>query len=715
MEPIFARLPDHDHARVLERARALGLDIGGQVFWRFLNYTDFPFMWARYVHPGIDVESRDEVARYFFEDMNTCCRNREFSQKVYDYFEGDVAKLKNDDNFRRAIQTWSITFLFTDMWSERLLARIRQSHDAAECEAERICSTGFLCQLLTEHLRHGRPDPRGIVRADLVSSGVALRCMQKVKDSKPRGSFVNYMMKQEEARRNEGIVLNKQAYREWQVEQIDQWHALSRERQAVEATEARASFVQKQQEDEELPDVVVPDRIVRTVVDVIGDYRAPFTPEAFTRGVLQKVGLAQGSQCPGFTRYSGAYRDSQLPDLVVKDCGAIPKDQKFDYYLPCTIAHPGLCVQVDGPIVHLAKECEKSLHRILKSQPSGSFQHVRFVTGADWHQGTWVALSHLRGSGPRISILACCSLDELSLLLTIDEPEAGFEHVLGVSVLGKLLKAVPAEQLVMLHVFVAPAPVDERAVDGSGSTVRLCRDWPAKLRAADTVVYPARVKVREADTELGKMKAGLRSAIGKPHKPRKQPERQAGVRFVRPRVVPVPAPEAEMDMDLEANESVRDSTGAGSSGCTDADSGDEGGRDAPPVFPPLLPAVELPPSVEPVAPAGGALPPPPPLLEPPPPVEPVAPAGGAPPPPLPPMEPPPPHRTILLLHGWLQGGRVGRWATTGTSCTTCRTTASARIVHSERATGCAEQTKFVLACQLATSLLGSCILLNIRR
>ncbi len=117
MEPVFARLPPHEHARVLGRIRALGLDFGGQVFWRFLGFSDFPYLWARYVHPGVEKESQDEVARHFFEDLNPCCRNREFSQKLHEYFEGDMTRLMNDENFRRAMLTWANAFLFTDMYS----------------------------------------------------------------------------------------------------------------------------------------------------------------------------------------------------------------------------------------------------------------------------------------------------------------------------------------------------------------------------------------------------------------------------------------------------------------------------------------------------------------------------------------------------------------------------------------------------------------------
>lgn len=53
LESIFAQIPHSMHREVLQRVRELGMDMASQVFFRFHAYNDFPYAWARLVHPRI--------------------------------------------------------------------------------------------------------------------------------------------------------------------------------------------------------------------------------------------------------------------------------------------------------------------------------------------------------------------------------------------------------------------------------------------------------------------------------------------------------------------------------------------------------------------------------------------------------------------------------------------------------------------------------------
>ena len=81
MAPIFARLPERWHAEVLADVRCMGLDLGGQIWRRFLEYSDFPYQFARLVHPAVSEEDKTALTESF-SSMKACCLDRKFSLKV---------------------------------------------------------------------------------------------------------------------------------------------------------------------------------------------------------------------------------------------------------------------------------------------------------------------------------------------------------------------------------------------------------------------------------------------------------------------------------------------------------------------------------------------------------------------------------------------------------------------------------------------------------
>jgi hypothetical protein len=198
--------------------------------------------------------------------------------------------------FLDGLLAWAIAFRFTNMWSERCLARIRQSVDGHDACVERTCSSGFLAQIVTEHKARGGADPRCPSRKQLLQDGVALRCKPAdIKASKPRGPYVNFMMKEEAARKASGATLDRTEYLAWQKQKVAEFHSLSAHRRALQVAEAQFAHRDKlagHGEDDE-PAKILPQRPLSTVLDIVGDLRTPYRAEAFRTRVRNTLGLSE--------------------------------------------------------------------------------------------------------------------------------------------------------------------------------------------------------------------------------------------------------------------------------------------------------------------------------------------------------------------------------------------------------------------------------------
>jgi hypothetical protein len=192
-----------------------------------------------------------------------------------------------------------MSYSFTDMWSERLLARIRQASDSTESTAERVCASGTLAQWVTEHKLRGFADPRAPTRDQLLQDGVPLRVRKVEKESKPCGVWVNFMRKQEAERKRLGIVLNKHQYREWQNTKREEFNALDPERYAVELAEVRSAYSEKLGEQEDAGHIELDSArrfsrsTLTTVVDIVGDERTPYTAAKLADRVRSTLSLGQ--------------------------------------------------------------------------------------------------------------------------------------------------------------------------------------------------------------------------------------------------------------------------------------------------------------------------------------------------------------------------------------------------------------------------------------
>ena len=84
--PVFASFRlSMTTAEIFRRIRSIGLQLGAQTFWRFLKYQTFPYRWALWAHPRATLAQAEDVLAGFYR-MHSCCRDSEFSQKVFNMY-----------------------------------------------------------------------------------------------------------------------------------------------------------------------------------------------------------------------------------------------------------------------------------------------------------------------------------------------------------------------------------------------------------------------------------------------------------------------------------------------------------------------------------------------------------------------------------------------------------------------------------------------------
>lgn len=137
--------------------------------------------------------------------------------------------MASSEDWQRLLTAWARSFKFTNMRCERLLALVRRACDCHEVDAERICSSGLLAQVLQEQRRLGRADPSCRTREQLLQDGVPVQAARRERPDRQRGAFVSWMGEQEALRRASGAQLCADAYRKWQREKAREFRELDPE------------------------------------------------------------------------------------------------------------------------------------------------------------------------------------------------------------------------------------------------------------------------------------------------------------------------------------------------------------------------------------------------------------------------------------------------------------------------------------------------------
>ena len=215
---ICSYIKPEEHWLALHEMRTMGMEINAQIKFRFLVLEGFPTKLTVLADRAATEKRKSDTLRDFYL-LKDCCRDNEFSKKVFRIFwapsfEDFEHKILTDADFRAMLEAVVFCWRFCNMWCERLLALVRNYTALEGATCERMGATGLLGQMLTEHLRAGGDDPRSINRAQLLEDGVPLLCQKDLKIPALCGSFPMWMKRQEEERREAGIRLDRKAYLE---------------------------------------------------------------------------------------------------------------------------------------------------------------------------------------------------------------------------------------------------------------------------------------------------------------------------------------------------------------------------------------------------------------------------------------------------------------------------------------------------------------------
>ena len=207
-------------------------------------------------------------------------------------------------------------------------------------------------QLLTEHHRLGRDDPRVVTRGQLVELGVPIAALRQAGKQKQCGIFVHFKQKLEreervgeigEASESDGSAepapkrrrRSRAEYRAWLQTVSSRFQALSELEINIlkaEAKQAHADKLDRHAAGTASFGLGAGDCVIENVVTSLGEQRSPVSKEVFEATVANYIGLADdASAAPGFSAYEGLFRSMQLRDAFIEDQGAILNEDKVEY------------------------------------------------------------------------------------------------------------------------------------------------------------------------------------------------------------------------------------------------------------------------------------------------------------------------------------------------------------------------------------------------
>jgi hypothetical protein len=221
------------------------------------------------------------------------------------------------------------------------------------------------------------------------------------------------------------------------------YHLLSRDIHEVATLEGQVAYADWKEYNKGTYDIsqMVNDCITKSVVHH-GTQREPFPEDEFEAQVRSRLGMTDTERAPGFCRYEEDFRQSLVGRMFHADEGDILDTEVFEYYVPCTLAHPELCAQLHSDCLPDIKKCAKSLRRVLKGALIGSFHCLRFV-GPTGEEACFFALSYSRGGNPIVEVLSPCAFDVATELVTICDVEASplplHQFAMDVTFLGRVM------------------------------------------------------------------------------------------------------------------------------------------------------------------------------------------------------------------------------------------------------------------------------------
>ena len=573
LQPLFDDVPLEEHPAFAAQARAMGLQFSAETEWRFALYFEYPYAFPYLVHPNA-TEAEKEVRMKQFWARKTCCHDREFSLKVRENYP-TWQSLKDCPHFRRLLHTWVLSFLFTNMWSERQLALFRRNIRGPDVDIERLVSVSLLAQILTEHRRLGRRDPRVQTKQELLDMGVPLQCRRQERGPGQCGIFVKYFRKLDSERKEQNIQLKRpewEAFREScridfknMDENDPRMQALLQEVQAdyqaqvVEAEAAAGAETAAAAEDVAVPKAQ--QKHTRTFIDAVGDENSPLTEVSFARIArdFASAPCRRGSDVPGFTSYGDPLRALQRESIFVPDRNAIPKNRTFQYYIPCPLAHPELCATTDAHLVAACVPTAKAMYHAARSFSPGTFFACKFVSTPPpclapaqnslaqhvWFQ--WVSISYVRGAGPQMLMIS--KVRRVGRVLELVVEDGAFVNLQASTFLGRQWRRLRGENRMMSADMIA-APVDPDVAHDNAGSVSLLEDCTDILdadwtRNAVQFFPPQSQKARRPSSGFHVSAQALKTLFGKERRQQKA-HGSRGVKICHP-VVPLGVAVAQPD------------------------------------------------------------------------------------------------------------------------------------------------------------------------
>ena len=202
LAPVFHHFGDTpaEHGQLLQRARGMLLSIASQLAWRFARYSTWPFRLLRMVHPqGVDPMPTATA----FWGTPPCCKTPGFCLKLMKEFSGP-SELARDTPLREVLLTWGRVGRATNMDVERKFASMKQAGGSAKQapDAERLCASGVVSEMLSTHIGAGGHDPRCTTRNQLLSMDAPVTSRKKKKNlAAQTGGSGGYLLFQGEQRR----------------------------------------------------------------------------------------------------------------------------------------------------------------------------------------------------------------------------------------------------------------------------------------------------------------------------------------------------------------------------------------------------------------------------------------------------------------------------------------------------------------------------------
>lgn len=239
----------------------------------------------------------------------------------------DATEMFTSKRFRCLLRSWARVCKISNMGLERLLASFKQgaptSSKGQHPDVERFCAAGFMTQLLSDHRKRGRFDPKVTTREQLLHSGVAIAASRPSEPPQRRAS--NFAVFQAECL--SAADRQKNDWPELQHEMKRRWRDMSPAVKEAFTAKAKDEFREAQQGarvTRELADTHACSQIgYQTFFESASDRDQPFTPAALEAVVRRESeACRQHSSLPGFRQYADQFRDRFVKQMLIEDDGS---------------------------------------------------------------------------------------------------------------------------------------------------------------------------------------------------------------------------------------------------------------------------------------------------------------------------------------------------------------------------------------------------------